>query len=85
MSDQYFYKAQEKIIVECDRVSQWAVRIAREIYDEAQALKPESEKDKRIKELEAAIREHKYQCDGHTYPADYDHALYAVLDNKEEG
>lgn len=39
----------------------------------------------RIQELEAAIREHKYQCDGHTYPAEYDYALYAVLDNKEEG
>ncbi|MAF43458.1 MAG: hypothetical protein CMI54_04715 [Parcubacteria group bacterium] len=41
------------------------------------------EKEKRIQELEAAIREHKYQCDGHTHPAEYDYALYAVLDNKE--
>ena len=50
------------------------------LYDRIDSMEYQIEEyEKRIAELEGAIRKHKYDCDAHTYPADYDKNLYEVL------
>ena len=62
MSDKYFNEAQRKILTvhDGDYISESIVRVAREIYDEAQALKPTDPRlsDDPLTALTAIMRHH---------------------------